>query len=749
MTSPRTRACLLISGFLAALTSPVALANPSQYQEPAEGVEKDRTEPAFLSSSRAPSLEKEALQSLLAIENARDASHPFLKEALESSSARVVRQAALVLGRIGEASSEPLLVAALNHADAGVRQSAAFSLGLLGSGTPTARTAFLNALAVEADARVRQALWVGLGRVATRDDFAQLSEAFIATRGREKAGAAEGLVQLWQRERTGWGPQDVLFGAAVDAVLSNDDETGLVNEAAAVILARFRGDRSLGQLQPLVSVVKEGRNAVARMLAVRSLGGIKAPETVEVLTSLFATSTKADGALPPPLRVEVALAAGRQEWSPALEILFEALLGDRNARVGVQTLESLATFGAKAARLAAGVAQIVEEPSRTLQEHKLGLRALVSLDPIRAKSLAAPYLEKISAAADLGLEALSARDRALGLESLAVDAKLGAADAPALAAEAAQKTMGLLLSSDVTLRAHAAENLALFPADVLAATPRLTEFIAQGLRSHDFRVTCHLAEVIGVVASEPTAAGIARLQALTGDVVAAWEFYRAPGESDGRLCLLGAMESLGSLADVEKAPLIARAKEALTDPVAQVAMQAAESYEALTGSQSETEPTAQTKAQVATPSAREVADAVSSTVVLTTTRGEVHMRMLSIAPLTAVNIVRLARKGFYDGLTFHRVIPNFVSQGGDPRGDGWGGPGFLMRDEVSMVSHAAGTVGIATSGKDTGGSQFFVNETHNFHLNGVYTVFARVTRGLSVVRKLTEGDIILHAKVVP
>jgi cyclophilin family peptidyl-prolyl cis-trans isomerase len=109
----------------------------------------------------------------------------------------------------------------------------------------------------------------------------------------------------------------------------------------------------------------------------------------------------------------------------------------------------------------------------------------------------------------------------------------------------------------------------------------------------------------------------------------------------------------------------------------------------------------------------------------------------------------VARKGFYDGLTFHRVIPNFVSQGGDPRGDGWGGPGFLMRDEVSMVSHAAGTVGIATSGKDTGGSQFFVNETHNFHLNGVYTVFARVTRGLSVVRKLTEGDIILHAKVVP
>ncbi len=110
------------------------------------------------------------------------------------------------------------------------------------------------------------------------------------------------------------------------------------------------------------------------------------------------------------------------------------------------------------------------------------------------------------------------------------------------------------------------------------------------------------------------------------------------------------------------------------------------------------------------------------------------------APNTVANFEKLARKGFYDGLTFHRVISNFMIQGGCPQGDGTGGPGYTIKCEINKNKHLEGTLSMAHAGKDTGGSQFFVCHSPQPHLDGVHTVFGRVTEGMNVVHLIRAGD---------
>lgn len=131
-----------------------------------------------------------------------------------------------------------------------------------------------------------------------------------------------------------------------------------------------------------------------------------------------------------------------------------------------------------------------------------------------------------------------------------------------------------------------------------------------------------------------------------------------------------------------------------------------------------------------------------------TTRGDIRIRMLpGVAPAMASSFVRLVKSGFYDGKTWHRVVPNFVIQGGDPKGDGTGDAGFTLRDEWSREPFDAGAVGMATSGKDTGSCQLFIMSAPAPHLDGRYTVFARLESGMEVVRAIEAGDKIVKASV--
>jgi len=139
---------------------------------------------------------------------------------------------------------------------------------------------------------------------------------------------------------------------------------------------------------------------------------------------------------------------------------------------------------------------------------------------------------------------------------------------------------------------------------------------------------------------------------------------------------------------------------------------------------------------------------VSTQAFIDTDRGTVQIEFAVLdAPLMVDNFIGLARRGFYNGLTFHRVVPNFVVQGGDPRGDGEGGPGYTLRNEISEQPYLRGTVGIALDWADTGGSQFFITQSPQPHLDGRYTVFGRVVAGMDVVDKIQQGDVIRRVRV--
>ncbi|MCG8349265.1 MAG: peptidylprolyl isomerase [Chloroflexales bacterium] len=132
------------------------------------------------------------------------------------------------------------------------------------------------------------------------------------------------------------------------------------------------------------------------------------------------------------------------------------------------------------------------------------------------------------------------------------------------------------------------------------------------------------------------------------------------------------------------------------------------------------------------------------TTTISTARGDIVIELRpDAAPKTVNNFVFLAREGFYDNLTFHRVMDGFMIQGGDPNGDGTGGPGYRFEDEVTdnPLIHETGVISMANSGPDTNGSQFFITHEPQPHLDGLHTVFGTVLSGQDVVDAIRQGDV--------
>jgi peptidyl-prolyl cis-trans isomerase B (cyclophilin B) len=136
--------------------------------------------------------------------------------------------------------------------------------------------------------------------------------------------------------------------------------------------------------------------------------------------------------------------------------------------------------------------------------------------------------------------------------------------------------------------------------------------------------------------------------------------------------------------------------------------------------------------------------------ILRTSAGAIELEFFTReAPQTVRNFVRLAQSHYFDSTRVHRVVPDFVIQDGDPTGTGSGGPGYTIRCEYNALRYETGMVGMALSGKDTGGSQWFVTLSPQPHLNGRYTIFAKVTRGMDVAKRVTQGAIVYGVEVVP
>lgn len=140
---------------------------------------------------------------------------------------------------------------------------------------------------------------------------------------------------------------------------------------------------------------------------------------------------------------------------------------------------------------------------------------------------------------------------------------------------------------------------------------------------------------------------------------------------------------------------------------------------------------------------------MSLNAVFDTDRGQIKVELYpDKAPLTVASFVNLAKRGFYDGLGFHRVIPDFMIQGGCPQGTGTGGPGYKFEDETGNgVKHERGVLSMANAGPGTNGSQFFITHIKTDWLDGKHTVFGKVTEGLDVVDAVKQGDAIKSVKI--
>jgi cyclophilin family peptidyl-prolyl cis-trans isomerase/HEAT repeat protein len=233
-----------------------------------------------------------------------------------------------------------------------------------------------------------------------------------------------------------------------------------------------------------------------------------------------------------------------------------------------------------------------------------------------------------------------------------------------------------------------------------------------------------------------------------GTLLAAYEAWKDNPEPDVKVAVIEALTNLKAAGALETY------REALYDGDLRVRKAAHEAFKELWGRRLADSLWALSrlafKPPMEVPDDYDVAtSSYSGRVSVATEKGEIVIQLLGgEAPNTVRNFVKLVERGYYDGLTFHRVVPNFVIQDGCPRGDGWGGPGYSIRCEINRVPYSAGAVGMALSGKDTGGSQFFITHSPQPHLDGRYTVFGRVVQGMEVVEKTDRGDKIREIRLL-
>jgi cyclophilin family peptidyl-prolyl cis-trans isomerase len=151
----------------------------------------------------------------------------------------------------------------------------------------------------------------------------------------------------------------------------------------------------------------------------------------------------------------------------------------------------------------------------------------------------------------------------------------------------------------------------------------------------------------------------------------------------------------------------------------------------------------------ASPPAPEIDESATYEVTIATEKGDIVLELdPKLAPTTVNNFVALARRGFYDNVTFHRVVPEFVIQGGDPEGSGRGGPGYRFADEPVKGEYTLGAVAMANAGPDTNGSQFFICiDDCTRKLNKAYNLFGYVTSGLDVTQQIRQGDVMRTVSV--
>ena len=622
-----------------------------------------------------------------------------LIDLLTDAEARVRRRAALALGRVGLVEAVPALVARLADEEPEVRQMAAFALGLLRDGR--ARDPLLAALndpvpIVQASAAEALGL---LGDPSVADAIGAL-----ATRILESGALAQPPADVRDDKRDT--PADAFrlalnalvrlkaFSALAAATLDNAGQPRLTWWPVAFALGRLEDSRAAAALLTLAG----DPQAYTRAFAIKGLGALKEERAVPLLLPLVSGPDRT-------LAMEAIRALGR--------------IGDpRASAVLVKAIQSSASDASMRIEATTAIGNVGGEGVNDLLLDLIADRnPLVRGAAIRSLGHLAP---------DAFVAILSGLDTDQHWSArAALAATLG--DLPDGVGVARLKTM----ITDEDQRVIPAVLSALAHAHAADAAPILL---------------AHLKAVDPVVRAA-AAAAISESKPAQGPA-ALRDAYRF-GQSDVTYVARGA--ALAAIAAYGKSDAVPVLTEALSDPEWAVRVRA---LELLHGFDAEGDAAAAMRpAPVAHGIERYdlprlIAPPVSTAAYLDTDKGTIQIELAVLdAPLTIENFVTLARSGFYDGITFHRVVPNFVVQAGDPRGDGEGGPGFTIRDELNERSYGRGTVGMALDWADTGGSQFFITHSPQPHLDARYTVFGRVVDGMDVVDRLQPGDVLRKVRI--
>jgi peptidylprolyl isomerase len=638
---------------------------------------------------------RDELQEIRTIEDHRLIGNARLRHFIAGRAATPAEAALRAAGRIGDTGLTGDVVHALSSRNTKVREAAAFALGLLGG--DAALTAVRAAFDSETKPSVQAALALALGRLGVAEDVPRLATALSSAHAGVNGAAAEGLAVLLRRDAN---PVVVAPDAIARLVSLAGTADGDRAVQAAFALASIKGAGTLFPETETLDAFHRAAHPSTRAYLARILRRIASPVAK---SALFAALDTDDSII---ARAETARQIGLLPTDADVIAALGKALGDPASQVVVAALQAVVAKGVDAAPLAPAVAALVDGASSPWIRLE-ALPALVAADPVSAR----PRVEAavLTTARRFKVAGVG------GLAALGTDADLVKLDA-------------LLGDADPRVVSPVIDAIATFDTTRIAVST--VAKIRSALSTHD----------LAVVASAASAAATHAWADFAPDLAAIYE--ASPGGTwiEGRLAILGA---LGALGDATVVPTVTRA---LDDPERVVVAAAADAYLALTGTDVSARIPLASRVTGDTPTAGAIARALRAKVLLVTSRGPITLRMLPDAPLSAANFVGLAERGFYNGLDFHRVVPDFVAQGGDPRGDGYGGSDALVREEIG-AAHRRGTLGMATAGKDTGSAQFFINHGYNVHLDGNYTVFAEVTAGMDVADRLEIGDAIRAALV--
>jgi cyclophilin family peptidyl-prolyl cis-trans isomerase/HEAT repeat protein len=651
--------------------------------------------PAVLAAQQSDEATVGVLAALLAASDARRFDPAAVREALASANPAIRRQGALAAGRIGDAAAIDLLIPLLTDSTPAVQAAAAFALGML------------------KDARAVPRLQEIIRAVAPADQGPPQLEAVTAI---AKIGGDEGARAL----------SDIL------AAGSPNTSAPVIDQA---LLEAWRLGKTRAPVPDLVRYA-DATNAVTRWHALFSLGRLRAPSGAAALIRGLADAD-IDVRTIAARGVSKALLDSARVTARSATDALRPLLNDPDAHLRINALRALGSF--RDSTFAGLIAPLLLDRDigvAVQAETTLGLlRGSAALEALRPRVTSSVFALRRQA-----IIALAQADSASGVAAaspLTADAdwrwRSVAAEAFA-AARARGQLEPLLADPDGRVVAQVLQGLERIVPDTDAALLAR----ARALLAHaDPAVRSVAADI---VARHPSADDVDLL------VTA---YRRAEGDpfDDARLSAVSALGAIAAGSPTGRLRVATKFVSVVPRPEDYLVRRLA--ADTLPDTRDAWGPvlpiaTGRTMADYRDVARRWLLPSLAGTnphVVLETDRGTLDIELLpGEAPLTVAAIMALVDRRYFDGTRWHRVVPNFVIQDGDPRGDGWGGPGFVLRDEINPVRYETGSVGMALSGPDTGGSQYFITHSAQPHLDGIYTIFGHVVGGAVVVNGVGQGD---------